>query len=450
MVTDAVKDQIRTAVEAETDPEAKTRLREAFALQYNLSLPQVRAITAWSVIRAKKNAPVVYNNPTKRAWRRRMRQFNNTLFTEYNDRIAVILPGENWFEAIEVFIPLGYKTIYGIERDPTAKFFATADKLKDKGCVPIVGDAERVFNNPRKYGLPDAVDFVSLDYLGPVHRGLMDTLRSVKMRTDTFGLAVNVMGKRERNDIQELLEIENLTTDTTFQEYCERRDNIAEHAKGITHLREVGIGINYFCNLGDALQEMEPDIPKGLHPLFFGMLEAMGRVFEGLKMGYRGTFEGILMHAVSAPYRAPQTCMSHHDSHWYESEDGDGSKFYTDFVGVRRKPRPDTRKLGYIRKWFHEIFMTVLSHPHPEKLVSDVRVQYQDKFRGIKMGLEVTFQNKDHSSPWKSMVLPMEVIRDAVGQGEKVIEQCLSRQYYSDLYHPKRTQIVPEPEDSLS
>jgi hypothetical protein len=447
MITDAIKDQIRTLVAAEKTPEAKTRLRESLARQHNLTLPQVRAITAWSVIRAKKAAPVMYNNPTKRAWRRHSRSFQTGLFTEFNDRIAVCMPGENWYEATEVFIPLGYKAIYGIERDPTPAFFANAEKLKDKGCVPIVGEAERVFANPQKYGLPEAVDFVSLDYLGPVHRGLMDTLNRVKMRTDVFGLAVNVMGKRENADIQEFLEIENLTTDSTYAEYCERQRNIQDHAKGISYNREVGLGVNYFCKLQDALPEMEPDIPHDLYPTFFGVLEAMGRVFESLNMGYRGTFEGILMHAISAPYRAPQVCMSKHESYWYESEDGDGSRFFTDFVGVHRKPRPDTRKLGRIRKFFHEFFDTVRGYPDLSKLLADVKVQYQDRNRGIKMGLEVQFMTRGHYLPWKSMVLPMEVIRDAVDEGEQVIGQCLSRQYYSDLYHPQRTQIVPTKED---
>jgi hypothetical protein len=68
MITDAIKDHTRVA--AEKNPKAKTRLREKFAREYNLTLPQVRAITAWSVIRAKKATPVMYNNHTKRAWRR--------------------------------------------------------------------------------------------------------------------------------------------------------------------------------------------------------------------------------------------------------------------------------------------------------------------------------------------------------------------------------------------
>lgn len=243
-LTENDKEFIRNYVAEVDDEEEKKRRRRECAEEFSVSVPTIAAITAWTTIRANRTAiekPVVtqvkpveidfdvtegphvdYDNPTKQLWRKKWQEFigKNTLPSERANMTVLCLPGKRCLE-VPLYLELGFKpeNIFGVEGDEQAKYEFSQNAAK-YGIVPKIGRIENIIKKE------DTVyDVVSLDFTGPICRKYVDIVRNCPIKPDVNSRAntksffmINVMGKREQDFAQDLMEYYSFFTNTKVQE----------------------------------------------------------------------------------------------------------------------------------------------------------------------------------------------------------------------------------------
>jgi hypothetical protein len=223
LLTDNDKEYIRNYVaEATTDEEKKERRREC-ATVFNLRLPQVAAITAHTVIRAKKAAaappapplpsialPVVtpagsvmdYDNPIKQKYRTTFMDFleKNTPADDRPDMKVLCFPGRKCLE-IPIYLELGFRpeNIVGVESEPTIfkEFLTNAAKY---GISVRTTDALNMVDEMEW-------DVVNLDFTGPLSGDVLQILSYLSMSVKNRSiLGINLLAGRESKDSQKIVD----------------------------------------------------------------------------------------------------------------------------------------------------------------------------------------------------------------------------------------------------
>lgn len=148
----------------------------------------------------------MYDNPTKRAWREKVREVIENDFTkeQLHDTRVVCLPGQALQEITEIYLPLGIqpKNIVCIERSAQVAetMRATAKALKHP--VTIFEGAVEDFLKSQH----EPVAIASFDFLGPLHMSFLENLQHLRT-ADKFMIITNFLQRRERKTEQEALSV---------------------------------------------------------------------------------------------------------------------------------------------------------------------------------------------------------------------------------------------------
>lgn len=209
------KDFIREYVAEATTNAAKTERRNEMAAEFAVSLPTIRAITAWTKIREKKileevvRSPEIpssetedidYDNKQKLETRTAYRNFISSHFSpdQLRNAKALCFCATDWLDVRDIFDPLGIprNNVTGAEFDVNLQ-----DKARSKGIELgtnfHAGDVRELLNNPE-----NVFDIVILDFKGQMSQTSLDILRRVR----PSGIVItNFQRKRERKDIQHAL-----------------------------------------------------------------------------------------------------------------------------------------------------------------------------------------------------------------------------------------------------
>lgn len=228
-IGDHDKDFIREYVAAaESDTEATARREECSAV-FGISLPAVRAITAWTTIRAKRatgvsaaeetsiaqpifapleEAPrggehVDYDSEIKGKWRKTMQSFiDRHTDPRHRSHMRVLcLPGKQCLE-IPVYTELGFRpeNIVGVEGGDASARDTFIENATQFGIKPVVGDLEEYLSTTN-----DPFDVVSYDFLGPSCQKYENIVSATPLREDAL-LLLNLMMKRETRSAQFLIQ----------------------------------------------------------------------------------------------------------------------------------------------------------------------------------------------------------------------------------------------------
>ncbi len=246
------KDFVRTYVAAGATDDEKTARRNEMAEKLGVSLPTIRAITAWTKIRQKKllselsqtenteettdlpNQPsdqmietiikqsptepllpsttkeqsqgieingMQYNNETKEKWFRDWLTFINSRTTpEWRARAKLITLAGPLCLRLPEYLSAGYRreNIIAVEGG------STEDKRLFQKNVPA-GVQQRLDRLENFIGTEQTkFDVVDYDFLGPVNDTYLDIIERTALSKRAFVL-INVMGRRESNRSQEIL-----------------------------------------------------------------------------------------------------------------------------------------------------------------------------------------------------------------------------------------------------
>jgi hypothetical protein len=218
MLTEDDKEFIRTYVAEVTSEEEKKERRRECANSYNVSIPTVAAITAWTKIRENRTTLVTkpielvsctedgcnanYDNPTKQAWRNKWKDFlaKNTALYEREKMRVLCLPGRKCLE-IPLYLELGFKpgNIVGVEGGDEQTKMEFCENAYRYGISTRLGRLEKFIED--EYS---TYDVISLDFTGPLSRTTLDIIKNLPLapkpdssiNTKSF-LMVNFLGKRE-------------------------------------------------------------------------------------------------------------------------------------------------------------------------------------------------------------------------------------------------------------
>lgn len=221
------KQFIREYVADTNDAEEQKKRRKECAASYQVSLPTISAITAWTTIRGKttvESSPITvitpdnadgshanYDNPTKQLWREKWKQFlakHTTLYERQSMRV-LCLPGKKCLE-IPLYLDLGFtpKNIVGVEGGDDAvksEFHTNAYRY---GITSKLGRLEDFLEHD-----PTVYDVVSLDFTGPISKNYLDIVRNVPLApASNYQLnkksyfMINVMAKRESTETQSIID----------------------------------------------------------------------------------------------------------------------------------------------------------------------------------------------------------------------------------------------------
>lgn len=231
-LTESDKEFIRSYVAEAQDEEEKKQRRKECAKQFDVSLPTVSAVTAWTKIREKtslvsrpieikpeekinlttksdennEGSHANYDNPTKQLWRETWKTFiaKHTLPSEREKMKVLCLPGKKCLE-IPLYLDLGFKpqNITGVEGgDDSARmeFHSSAYRY---GIKTKLGRLENLLPNDT-----NIYDVVSLDFTGPISKTCLNIVKMVPLapkadcQFNTKSLfMINLLAKRE-TDIQ--------------------------------------------------------------------------------------------------------------------------------------------------------------------------------------------------------------------------------------------------------
>lgn len=428
-MTELEKDYVRRIVSIEQDDRKKKLLRKEFVEFFNVSVSQISAITAWSKI--WENPPsLMYENNTKRAWRQQIKNDVEKMFPEDRSNLRVLcFPGEMAIEIEEIWHPLGITNIVGVERERSRVFQHSQNRLKFQG---FTGDLETLL---QKKTIPTEYDIVCLDYLGPVHKGIFNCLENIKIRDNKLCLIVNVMGRRERDDIKDILEQDAIVSNCTLDQYLQQRQEL-NNRKGIAVLRDKTACISYYMALYDMLREAgRTHVTANDFNYFTMVLKALsGSIMDGVKRIDQAGIEGLLsLCFLSLDHDQLQTSLKNVNSYSYKSEDG-GAKFYTEVLNIVKEPRGDIRNIQRLKRFLWDCVRELQSRKDDEEIYG--YFSYGDKYRKtvpeIGLGLKA-----------KNITLPFKILDLAEKEAEVFLNKCLARKYYSSTWGgTERKQII--------
>ena len=231
-LTDSDKEFIRTYVAEATDDEEKKHRRRECVDQFGVSLPTISAVTAWTKIREKGktklvSSPVVisrpvdpeeiegchvnYDNPTKRLWREKWKEFiaKYSIQSERGKMRVLCLPGKRCLE-IPIYLELGFKpqNIVGVEGGDDEAKREFIENSRRFGIDAQVGRLENIVKT--EIGL---FDVVSLDFTGPLSKNCLDIVKllpiapaaNCETNTKSFFM-INLLGKRESQTNQAFID----------------------------------------------------------------------------------------------------------------------------------------------------------------------------------------------------------------------------------------------------
>ena len=224
------KADIRDAIRQCTTPEERTELGKWLAEYFDVSIQTIAGIIAWKdegslTLKPQFEKPPptpprmeeVYDNPTKREWRAKVKRAIESDFTpdRLHDARVVCLPGQALQEVTEIYIPLGIQpqNIVCIEgnKDVANKMRASVKTLVQRKVLsqPVTifeGTVEEFLKSEH-----EPVTIASFDFLGPVHKSFLEGLRDLRT-ADKFMLITNFLQRRERKEPQ--TELRTLTSVT--------------------------------------------------------------------------------------------------------------------------------------------------------------------------------------------------------------------------------------------
>lgn len=229
-LTETDKDFIREYVAEVDDVEEQKTRRKECAKAYNVSLPTISAITAWTKIRGKTKvvSPVEvaipaevkenadgshanYDNPTKQLWREKWKQFlaKHTTQHERQSMRVLCLPGKKCLE-IPLYLELGFhpKNIVGVEGGDEAAKNEFHTNAYAYGITSKLGRLEDILEHDHT-----VYDVVSLDFTGPISKNCLDIVRNLPLApagNHQFNkksyFMINLMAKRESNEAQSFID----------------------------------------------------------------------------------------------------------------------------------------------------------------------------------------------------------------------------------------------------
>lgn len=146
----------------------------------------------------------IYDNPTKRAWRKKIKEAIESEFTSerLRDARVVCMPGRALQELTEVYLPLGIRpeNITCIERDAeTVRAMKESARLRQLPVKIFEGTVDEFLR-----GSHEPVSIASFDFLGPLHEGFLESIKRLRA-VDTFMIATNFLQKREQKFSQDTL-----------------------------------------------------------------------------------------------------------------------------------------------------------------------------------------------------------------------------------------------------
>ena len=148
----------------------------------------------------------IYDNPTKRAWRKKIKETIESEFTSerLRDARVVCLPGRALQEVTDVYLPLGIRpeNITCIERDAdTVRAMKESARLRQLPVKIFEGTVDEFLR-----GSHESVSIASFDFLGPLHEGFLESIKRLHA-VDTFMIVTNFLQKREQKFSQDTLKV---------------------------------------------------------------------------------------------------------------------------------------------------------------------------------------------------------------------------------------------------
>jgi|GEM_PF-7058832 len=146
----------------------------------------------------------VYDNPTKREWRIKVKEAIAAEFTpeQLRDARVVCLPGRALQEVVEVYLPLGVRpeNIVCIERDPeAANALRKSATLRNLPVKIFEGSIDDYLQRPH-----EPITIASFDFLGPLHESFLMSIQNIKI-AKKFIIVTNCLQRREQKNTQHAL-----------------------------------------------------------------------------------------------------------------------------------------------------------------------------------------------------------------------------------------------------
>lgn len=241
-LTEEQKEEIRAEMLKCATPEQARDLRKIMAEYFGVTISQIAAITAYKrnadgslglrpqfskalsrsstgehlspvsvleneasfAFNARESTTQIeakYDNPTKGAWRLKVREAIQDNFSKNELRKArvVCLPGQALQEVTQVYMPLGIQpeNIVCIERDHVVADRMRAAARQESLAVTIFeGTVEEFLQSPHK-----PVTIASFDFLGQVHASFLGFLPYLRT-ADKYMLITNFLARREQKGQQ--------------------------------------------------------------------------------------------------------------------------------------------------------------------------------------------------------------------------------------------------------
>jgi hypothetical protein len=298
LLTEDEKEFIRKYVAEAPNKEESKRRRKECAEEFCVSVPTIAAITAWTTIRNNNKRelqtnpitaitnnkreeqktvlqtkpieiPITeevagcnanYDNPVKQLWREKWKNFllKNT-FQERENLTVLCLPGKQCLE-IPLYLEIGFKpeNITGVEggdEQTRREFVVNADKY---GITTKLGRLENIITKEKT-----SYDVVSLDFTGPMCRTYLDIIKDLPIKPDVNSqfntrslFMINVMGKREQQVTQDLMEYYSFFTHSKVQDAIHDVHNRLKDGVDLMVVRD-------FINVSNIFTQLENDIKSG-------------------------------------------------------------------------------------------------------------------------------------------------------------------------------------------
>lgn len=149
---------------------------------------------------SSEGAHIEYNNEIKNKWRAEVaRTISEAIPAHKRAKMKVLcLPGKEWVEVTQIYLALGFRpeNIYGVEREESIRR-EFEENAKMLGCNSYFGTLDEFLEQNE---VP--LDFVSLDFLGPLGDDKLTILSKLKLSNKAYVL-VNYMAQREKSGLQQ-------------------------------------------------------------------------------------------------------------------------------------------------------------------------------------------------------------------------------------------------------